>query len=357
MVAGLLAAAVPPYGSAADPVMRLLHLAPASRERAIERGGLRGARATLRAESGGPIELPRAVFAMPVLPDWWTSHQWLREMRRWHDERMIGVHFRVPDREPVHAGRYGQPHRLLPASEAVRWVIDNPAGAQLVVPRSVPQKEVLRIRPLSQLVGWTETPDGPRTSCFCPVCLPPGSRGLWRRLRAEIAAGLDAARRAPSEDEAAAALGRLELPLERAAGRFPPDRLLAFTRSPHPRVRRSATRLLALFRRAQAEAEVAGMLADADPGVREAAVESLVALAGAERAAGLVAAAGDDAIEHFIGYLYLGSHGEGAVAALEAFAGHPSREVREAVVEAAREALEEGEDGAALRERLAALAG
>ena len=81
--------------------MRLVHLAPASRERSIRRVGLRGARVRLLAPRGQTIVVDRAVFAMPVVRDFWTTYQWLRELRRWHDERMVAVSFRISDREPV----------------------------------------------------------------------------------------------------------------------------------------------------------------------------------------------------------------------------------------------------------------
>ena len=80
---------------------------------------------------------------MPVVPSFWTSHQWLRELRRWHDERMVAVHFRLPDDEPVHVGRFGEAHRLLPAAAAARWVMDHPDGAQVVVARSIARRDVV----------------------------------------------------------------------------------------------------------------------------------------------------------------------------------------------------------------------
>jgi hypothetical protein len=102
--------------------VRLLHLAPASRERAILRAGLAGAGTTLSVEApAGRATLRRAVFAMPFVRDFSASQQGLRELRRGHDERMVAVHFCVPDDEPVYVGRFGEPHRVLAATEAARW--------------------------------------------------------------------------------------------------------------------------------------------------------------------------------------------------------------------------------------------
>ena len=164
--------------------VRLLHLAPASKERAIRRAGLSGRRARVADESGTVLVLSRAIFAMPVVPSFWTSHQWLRELRRWHDERMVAVHFRLPDDEPVHVGRFGEAHRLLPVAAAARWVMDHPDGAQVVVARSIARRDVVAVRATPQLVGWTGKPDGGGMgSCVCIVCLPVGSRDLTRRVR------------------------------------------------------------------------------------------------------------------------------------------------------------------------------
>ena len=152
--------------------MRFLHLAPAARERSIRRSGLAGARASFPDEAGAALVLPRAVYAMPVVPDFWTLHQWTREMRRRNGERLVAVHFRLPDDEPVHVGRYAQPHRLLPAAAAARWVMDHPEGAEIVVPRKVTRREVVAVRQAPQLVGWVQSPD--EKDPFGCVCAVPG---------------------------------------------------------------------------------------------------------------------------------------------------------------------------------------
>lgn len=165
--------------------MRLVHLARASSERGIERSGIRGRKWNVMIGTRR-VEIARGVFAMPVLRDWSATFQWLRELRRWHDEKMIAVHVRVPDDEEVLVGRYGTAHRRVTAAEASRWVREHPAGAQIIVLRAVPRREVVAIRQMTQLVGWTETPEGThRRSCICVMCLPIGLPGRIRRIRAE----------------------------------------------------------------------------------------------------------------------------------------------------------------------------
>src|SRR5271165_4405418 len=107
--------------------MRLVHLAPMSKERSIRRSGLSAASATFAVHPDGATLHARVIYAMPVLPDFWTTHQWLRELRRWHDERMVAVYFRVQDDEPVYTGRYGQQQRVMSAAAAATWVSKNPA--------------------------------------------------------------------------------------------------------------------------------------------------------------------------------------------------------------------------------------
>jgi hypothetical protein len=280
--------------------VRLLHLAPSSKERAIRRSGLAGGRVRIADETGAVVALPRAVFAMPVVPGFWTSHQWLRELRRWHDERMVAVHFRLPDQEPVHVGRFGAAHRLLPAAAAARWVMDHPEGAQVVVTRSIPRRDVTALRAVPQLVGWTGKPETDASRrCVCIVCLPGGSRDLMRRVRAAFQAGVDQARRAGDEKELLAALADLEVPLERARGRLAIAPVLAFAAAESADVRAAVAGLLGLYRRREAEPPLLALAADDDEEVCAAAVWSLLHCSGARRAGELLRGAAVDVIATF----------------------------------------------------------
>lgn len=280
--------------------VRLLHLAPASKERAIRRAGLAWRRARAPDETGTVAVLPRAIFAMPVVPAFWPSLQWLRELRRWHDERMVAVHFRLPDDELVHVGRFGEAHRLLPAAAAARWVMDHPDGAQVVVARSIPRRDVVAVRTAPQLVGWTGKPDGDgRGSCVCAVCLPPGLRELMRRVRGAFRTGVERARRASDEAELRGALASLQVPLERARGRFPIAPVLAFAGAESARVRAEVAELLGLYRRREAEAPLLALVADEDDDVRDAAVWSLLHTSGARRTGELLRGASAEVMASF----------------------------------------------------------
>jgi hypothetical protein len=258
--------------------MRLLHLAPASAERAIRRSGVRGR----KRELGGVI-VP-AVFAMPVLPSFQVTHQWTRELRRFHDQRLLAVVLRVPDDEPVWVGPYVGPHRQLTAARAARWVSEHPDGAELIVPRSLRATEVVDVRPTTQLIGWRYRPDGEQ-GCVCAVCLPGGRPEVKRKIRGVARQALLALRTAQGDEERRQALCRLDGALERVAGEVPLRSIIAALPGWPTPLRRLGLDVLGRGAPAEVAAPlVAHALRDADPDAREQAAGSLVHCLGAPRA-------------------------------------------------------------------------
>lgn len=337
--------------------MRLVHLARASAERAIGKGGLKGTKATIATTPTTNTVLAHAVYAMPVVVDFWTTFQWLRELRRGHDERLVAVYARVPDNEPVYFGRYNEPHAAHTAAAAAAWVLKNPAGAQIVVPRSIAAKDVVAIRRMKQLVGWTEVPEPSKNfACVCSACLPHGDRHLMRRVRAAFATGLAAARRASSDVELLAALHTLELPLERGRDRLEHTKLVAFSRSPSPKVRRAAAWLLGYFRFNTVKGVLQSLLDDPHLEVRQEAVESLVRVSGAANASKLLATSDSEAISFLIDMLEFESNDLVALETLERFADHPGSDVQAAVRRVASVLQPEFRGSEAARRRLARLA-
>lgn len=106
-----------------------VHLAPASRVALIRRSGIRRVR---RARDG----FPGGVFAVPVTRNFYMSHQWLREMKRRNLGPLVGVYFRIPDRERVWLGHYGRRHRWMSATEAagVFARAEDSQGWEVVIP-------------------------------------------------------------------------------------------------------------------------------------------------------------------------------------------------------------------------------
>lgn len=230
---------------------------------------------------------------MPVLADFWTTYQWLRELRSFHDERMVAVYFKLPDDELVHVGRYGQPHETITATAASAWVTQNPAGAQIVVPHGIAAKQIVRVVEPPQLVGWTEVPDAKlKLDCVCPGCLGRGDRNFMRRVRGAFARRLARVRAAEklgaNSATIARALADLDTPLEAARGRIEPDKLMKYLRADDVQIRRVATSLLGYFTAPQVEGILREQLVDKSVSVRRVATNALMKVVGLEKTVALM---------------------------------------------------------------------
>jgi HEAT repeats len=262
--------------------MRLLHLAPMSRRGAILRGGIAAQPTGLASGRPAPV---RGVYAMPVVADFWTTYQWLRELRSRHGQRMVAVHFRIPDDEPVHVGRYWETHQRTTAAAAAAWVMANPQGAEVVVPRKIPPKEILRVVEPGQLVGWTGSPTpSPLNECVCFGCLPTGVPKFMRRVRAAYERGWSNIRSATDTEQLLGGLRDLYDPLERARGRIAFGKLLRLLGHAEPSVRAAVAGLMSHGTSKQVAAPLTALLGDPDAAVRAAAAESLIAVVGCRRA-------------------------------------------------------------------------
>lgn len=143
---------------------RFTHLARAKDEKAIVRNGIKPT--ALR--DGTAV-----VHAMPILPDFFASHQWLRELRRRSSEPLVAIDFVVPDEEPVRVGHYSQPHTPMTAAEASGLILhaDDARGYEVVIPRKIEPAEIRRTREVRQVVGWRYWPEAHgRPPCGCPAC-------------------------------------------------------------------------------------------------------------------------------------------------------------------------------------------
>jgi hypothetical protein len=128
------------------------------------------------------------VYAMPVLPNFYASHQWLRELRRRASSPLIAVDFVIADDEVVMVGHYNSVKRELSASEAAGLIMhaEDPRGYEVVIPRALSPSEIARFRAVPQVVGWRYLPDAHgRAPCMCPICVQPGTYGA-AKLRARF---------------------------------------------------------------------------------------------------------------------------------------------------------------------------
>ncbi len=147
-----------------------VHLANEKETNSIRRVGIKPRRQSQLVAYG----FRRIVFAMPVVDNFYVSHQWLRELKRKGQRTIVGVYFRIPDNQQVMVGHYNQSHQIMLASEAVGVVFNNerPEGFEVIIPRRIAPAEVLKINSLPQVMGWRYYPDAKgKRPCGCPYCI------------------------------------------------------------------------------------------------------------------------------------------------------------------------------------------
>lgn len=140
----------------------LVHLTDEKNTGKIKNGGLSAG----RFKSG--------VFAMPVLPDFYITHQWLRELKRSGARNFVGVYFKIPSSEMVYAGRYNRRHRFISLGEAIKEImaLTDPMGYELIIDRKIEAKEIIKIKHLPQTIGWRYFPESHnKKPCNCEYCL------------------------------------------------------------------------------------------------------------------------------------------------------------------------------------------
>lgn len=146
---------------------QFIHLADARKISLILKSGIKAHKIRGRIEKG--------VFATPVLPNYYLSHQWLRELKRCGIRTISAVQFRVDDDAPVLVGRYNEAHIDATAAEAVRIFMEHTTGLglEIILPNSISSKAVTRTYTPEQISGWRYYPeshsDG-RKPCGCPYC-------------------------------------------------------------------------------------------------------------------------------------------------------------------------------------------
>lgn len=91
-----------------------VHIADERDAAAIRRSGLKVPKARLRSSQSGT---PVGVFALPVVPNFLLSHQWVRELKRRGHRTAVGVYFKVPAQDAVWAGLYNSPKLQMTAAQ------------------------------------------------------------------------------------------------------------------------------------------------------------------------------------------------------------------------------------------------
>ena len=161
-----------------------VHLTAEKQVKVIVRNGITRFRKSRIAGQSG-------IYAMPVMRNFYVSHQWLRELKRRGRGPIAGIYFRVPDAETVWLGHYNQAHQQMTAAEATAAIheAESAEGFEVIIPRRITAKEIHRVRRLPQIVGWRYYPGSHgKRPCGCPYC----QRGEYgaKRLREKYESGL-----------------------------------------------------------------------------------------------------------------------------------------------------------------------
>jgi len=163
-----------PAGERDKEMASFIHIADKNKEQAILRNGIK----STKGRSG-----VRGVWAMPVVPNFTTTHQWARELRRQPIRTLVCVQFNVPDDDPVLVGKYDGEKLEMTAAEAVGAVLDHtdPMGLEVVVPRKIMAREITGTYLAPRITGWRYHPEakGRKPFCHCKFC----NRGEIRAQR------------------------------------------------------------------------------------------------------------------------------------------------------------------------------
>jgi hypothetical protein len=131
------------------------------------------------------------VYVSPVTPNYYASHQWVRELKRRSAGPIIAIYLRIPDEEQVSVGRYKDEHFQMTAAQAIAMVMqcEYIGGVEVIVPRKIGKDEVLRVQSVSQVIGWRYYPEAHgKKPCGCPYCQRGeyGARKLRERYEKEL---------------------------------------------------------------------------------------------------------------------------------------------------------------------------
>jgi hypothetical protein len=173
----------------------LVHLFDARQEKSVRRNGLLGFEAQV-SHAKSIVSIESAVFAMPVLPNFFASHQWLRELKRRGMRSIMAAHFRIRADALVWFGRYNAEHALVSVGEATGIIMRDadPRGFEVIVPRSIEPPSIHAIRVVPQVVGWRYFPkshEAPGPLCLCAACNRTGDPKA-AKFRARLLAKYDA---------------------------------------------------------------------------------------------------------------------------------------------------------------------
>ena len=123
--------------------------------------------------------ISKGIFCMPVIPDFYATHQWVRELKQYNSgNEILAVYFRIPDNEIIFCGKYNEKIVKINAAEAHNKLmnLEDKMGFQAIIDRKIYQNEITKIKNIPQIIGWRHFPKShERKRCLCPACLTKGS--------------------------------------------------------------------------------------------------------------------------------------------------------------------------------------
>lgn len=254
----------------------LVHLTDERKATSIRKNGIKFGKAK------------RGVYCMPVLPNFYVSHQWLRELKRSGARTYIGVYFKIDGDEMVYAGKYNEVHQHISLGQAIKEImhLEDPLGYELIIDRKIEAKEIDKIKCLPQNIGWRYFPasQGKKPTCTCPVCISPGSiKG--KRLRDKLnppvkEMGYNEAilklKTAKTEDE----IDSLLLTIQRTKRRADPTELLFLLDKHSDSINQSVALTLGSYKHKNTRSILFKLLTSNDVVTKEFATDSLLKLYG-----------------------------------------------------------------------------
>ncbi len=131
-----------------------VHLSPENQIEKIRKSGISVSKVHYK-------KIKKGVFCMPVINDFYSTHQWLRELRRFNKKNIVGIYFNIPDEEIVWIGHYNEEPNQMKASQAIKMFIEieNKMGIEVTIPRKIKASEIKKIKNLPQIIGWRYFPE------------------------------------------------------------------------------------------------------------------------------------------------------------------------------------------------------
>jgi hypothetical protein len=121
----------------------------------------------------------KGIFCMPVIHDFYATHQWVRELKQYNSgNEIVAVYFRIPDNELIFCGKYNEEIIRTNAAEAHNRLmnLEDKMGFQAIIDRGIHKNEITKIKNIPQIIGWRHFPKAhERKRCLCPACLKIGS--------------------------------------------------------------------------------------------------------------------------------------------------------------------------------------